>query len=193
LTRVPPPGAAPRSYRARIGAYRWLFVLAISVFVADQLTKMWIAARWPLDTYPPLGDEVIPGFFYLVHVGNTGAAWSLFADKSLWLAALAIITLSAIFIFRRHLELGRPLVQVSFGLLCGGIVGNLVDRLMHGHVIDFLLFIFWGWEFPVFNVADTAICIGVGLYLIHSFRAPQGAPREPETTKEASAPPTPAP
>jgi signal peptidase II len=129
----------------------------------------------------------VPGFFHLVHVGNTGAAWSLFTGKSLWLAALAVITLAAIFIFRHHLELGRPMVQVSFGLLCGGIVGNLVDRIAHGHVIDFLLFEFGSYEFPVFNIADTAICVGVGLYLIHSFRSPQAddaAPQAPTPPAE---------
>ena len=115
---------------------------------------------------------VIPGFFHLVHVGNTGAAWGLFRDRSIWLALLAVITLVAIYLFRRHLELSRPMVQTSFGLLCGGIVGNLVDRLVHGHVIDFLLFTFGSFDWPAFNLADTAICIGVGLYLLQTFREP---------------------
>jgi signal peptidase II len=150
-------------------------IMAFIVFAADQLTKLLVVRNLEL------GEQrvVIEGFFKLVYWGNTGAAWSLFTGKSLWLAALAILTLAAIFVFRRHLELGRPMVQVSFGLLCGGIVGNLVDRIAHGHVIDFLLFDFGRFgEFPVFNIADTAICVGVGLYLIHSFRAPQ-----PEATE----------
>lgn len=164
-----------------MGAYRWLLSLAVGVFAIDQITKIWVLHTLPLNTYHPFGSiTIIPGFFHLVHVSNTGAAWSLFSDKSGWLAALAVVTLTAIFYFRRHLELNRPTVQVSFGLLCGGIVGNLVDRLYHGHVIDFLLFEFGTWEFPVFNAADTAICVGVGLYLIHSFRAPQ-----PDTTPQA--------
>ncbi len=171
---MPPPAASSRSYGARLRAYRWLLGLAVCVFVVDQLTKVWINHTLPPETIYPYGSiTIIPGFFHLVHVGNTGAAWSLFTGKSLWLAALAIITLVAIFVFRRHLELTRPTVQVSFGLLCGGIAGNLVDRLVHGYVIDFLLFQFGNYEFPVFNVADTAICVGVGLYLLHSFRAPQ--------------------
>lgn len=176
---VPPPAATLRSYSARIGAYRWLLGLALPVFVADQVTKAWVVANLDLDPVPPFGEiTVIPGFFYLVHVLNTGAAWSLFEDKSTWLAVLAIITLVAIFTFRRHLELRRRPVQISFGLLCGGIVGNLVDRIAHGHVIDFLSLVFWGWHFPIFNIADTAICIGVGLYLIYSFRHPAPPPAE---------------
>jgi signal peptidase II len=188
----PPPAASPAPLGARIRAYRWLLTLALGVFLVDQVTKAVIDATLPFETIHPYGSiTVVPGFFHLVHVGNTGAAWSLFTGKSLWLAALAIATLAAIFIFRRHLELSRPLVQVSFGLLCGGIIGNLIDRIWHGHVIDFLLFQFGSYEFPVFNIADTAICTGVGLYLIHSFRAPQHQPGSVhEAVKETSAPPT---
>jgi signal peptidase II len=166
-----------------------LLVLAVGVFVLDQATKVWINATLPYETIHPYGSiTIIPHFFHLVHVGNTGAAWSLFAGKSVWLAGLAILTLAAIYVFRRHLELRRPLAQVSFGLLCGGIVGNLVDRLWHGHVIDFLLFQFGSLgDFPVFNIADTAICTGVGLYLIHSFRAPEPATAEAPRTDQPEA------
>jgi signal peptidase II len=158
---------------SRLQRYRLLFVLIVLVFAADQLSKIAINHSIPFETYfPPGRVTVIPGFFYLVHVGNTGAAWGVFEGKSVWLALLAIATLVAIFVFRRQLELTRPVVQLCFGLLCGGIVGNLVDRTIHGHVIDFLLFIFGSYPFPVFNLADSAICIGVALYLIQSLREP---------------------
>lgn len=192
---MPDPTATVPSLRARVGAYRWLLGLALGVFVLDQVSKAWINATLQVDN-PYDNIPIIPGFFQLVHVSNTGAAWSLFANKSQWLAALAVVTLAAIFVFRRHLELNRPTVQVSFGLLCGGIVGNLVDRLQHGHVIDFLLFRFGSYDFPVFNFADTAICIGVGLYLIHSFRTPSPAEApDPDSvaSSEAPADPPPAP
>ena len=171
---MPTPAGTPALWRARMGAYGWLLALAAGVYVLDQLAKIWVTHTLPYETIHPYGSiTVIPGFFHFVHVGNTGAAWSMFTGKSLWLAALAVVTLAAIFIFRRHLELKRTSVQVSFGLLCGGIVGNLTDRILPPHhVIDFLLFQFGAYEFPVFNIADTAICVGVGLYLINSFRAP---------------------
>lgn len=154
--------------------YRLLLGLAVVVFVLDQATKYWIDARMPLGTYgPPGAITVIDGFFYLVHVGNTGAAWSLFAGQSAWLAVLAALTLAAIAYWRHSLGLREPVVQLSFGLLCGGIVGNLVDRLLHGHVIDFLDFHFGSYVYPTFNVADAGICIGVGIYLIHSLRQPE--------------------
>jgi signal peptidase II len=155
----------------RLFRYRALFIWGAVVFLLDQITKFWVDATIPFETYfEPGRITVVPSFFHLVHVGNTGAAWGMFAGKSFWLALLALATLGAIYFFRRQLELSRPVVQVIFGLLCGGIVGNLVDRLLHGHVIDFLLFTFGSFDWPAFNIADSAICIGVGLYLIFSFR-----------------------
>lgn len=166
-------------FLSRLLVYRWLLGLALTVFVLDQVTKAWIASHIPFGSYfPPDGIEVVKGFFRIVHVGNTGAAWGLFDGKSLWLAILAIITLIAIFWFRRHLELERPAIQISFGLLCGGIVGNLVDRLIHGHVVDFLLFYVGRFEWPAFNIADSAICVGVGLYLLTTFLEPRPAPAD---------------
>lgn len=163
----------------RVFSYRWLLILAAVVFVLDQATKAWIAAHIPFGAFfEPQAISVIPGFFRIVHVGNTGAAWGLFAGKSLWLALLALVTLTAIFIFRQHLELKRTVVQVCFGLLCGGIVGNLVDRLIHKHVIDFLLFHIGDYIWPAFNIADSAICIGIALYLWHSFKTPSEMPAD---------------
>lgn len=160
----------------RILAYRRFWWLALGIFTLDQISKIWIDRHLPLGSYGPYeGITIVDGFFYLVHVGNTGAAWSLFAGQSAFLAILAAVTLGAIFGWRRQLGLNQPLVQLGFGLLCGGIVGNLVDRLIHGHVIDFLDFHFGSYTYPTFNVADSGICIGVGIYLIHSLRHPDGA------------------
>ncbi|HEY0967715.1 MAG TPA: signal peptidase II [Opitutaceae bacterium] len=153
--------------------YRLLWVLALVVFILDQVTKIWINAKLPLGTYgPPGAIVIIEDFFNLVHVGNTGAAWSMFAGKSTFLALLAFVTLGAIYIWRRELGLQLKVVQLSFGLLCGGIVGNLVDRMLHGHVIDFLDFHFGDYIYPTFNIADSGICVGVAIYLIHSLRQP---------------------
>lgn len=158
----------------RILAYRLLLGLAASVFVLDQVTKGWIAARLPLGTYGEAGGAitVIRGFFYIVHQGNTGAAWSMFSGQSVLLAVLAASTLVAIFFWRKALGLRARPAQICFGLLCGGIVGNLVDRLVHGHVIDFFDFHFGSYVYPTFNVADCGICVGVILYLLLSLRSP---------------------
>jgi signal peptidase II len=166
-----PARTRPTPRLQRILAYRWLLVLALGVFVLDQVTKFLIVVSLPTGTYgPPHHIELIRGFFNLVHVGNTGAAWSLFTGKSTMLAVLALTTLAAIFFWRRSLGLRLLPVQISFGLLCGGILGNLLDRLVYGHVIDFLDFHFGSYVFPTFNVADSGICVGVGIYLLYSFQ-----------------------
>jgi len=162
-----------KSYFVRLFAYRRLWVLGIVVFALDQLTKTWINTRLPFGSYGPGASVIVfPKFFYLVHVGNTGAAWSMFAGASLWLALLAGGTLVAIFLWRRQLGLRSPAAQAAFGLLCGGIAGNLVDRVAHGHVIDFLDFHFGSYTYPTFNVADMGICVGVFWYVLWSLRQP---------------------
>ncbi len=163
---------APKSIFHRLGAYRRLWLLGAAVIFLDQLTKHWINARLPLGSYGPSGIKVIPGFLNLVHVGNTGAAWSMFTGKSTLLGLLATGTLLAIFIWRRQLGLRLPAVQIAFGLLCGGIVGNLIDRLIHGHVIDFIDVHFGSYIYPTFNVADSGICVGVFWYVLWSMRHP---------------------
>ena len=81
-------------------------------------------------------------------------------------------TLVAIFFWRKHLGLHQTVPQICFGLLCGGTVGNLADRLRHGHVTDFLDFHFGDYVFPTFNVADSAICVGVFSYILWSLQQP---------------------
>lgn len=164
-----------RTKLQRLAAYRRLLLLAAAILVLDQLTKIWIEHRLPYGTY---GEQegaipVVPGFFYLVHVGNTGAAWSMFTGKSMLLGILAGGTLVAVFLWRRALGLHDRLTQLCFGLLCGGIAGNLVDRIRHGHVIDFVDLHFGSYVYPTFNVADSGICVGVLLYLGLSLRGPK--------------------
>jgi signal peptidase II len=157
----------------RLLRYRWLITISTAVLAVDQGTKAWIRARLPFNTYGEAAGaiRVVRGFLYIVHVGNTGAAWSILTGRSILLAALAAATLAAIFFGRRALGLGVPYAQVCFGLLCGGIAGNLVDRITRGHVIDFLDFHFGEYAYPTFNLADTAICIGVALYILSSLKS----------------------
>jgi signal peptidase II len=176
----------------RVRAYQLLWLVALVTFVTDQATKLWIVARVP---YNPLHAhglghdfEVIRGFFYIIHVGNTGAAWSMFAGRSVLLACLAVGTLIAIYFWRHSLGLRDRLSQLSFGLLCGGIVGNLVDRLLHKHVIDFIDLHFGSYIYPTFNVADSGICVGVFLYLWQSLRTPPTGSDSPASGPDDGAP-----
>ncbi len=180
----PAPGGAgemmtarPRSILERLVAYRLLLLLATAVLALDQATKLWIAARIPFDPLHShdVGQDitVIANFFYLIHVGNTGAAWSMFAGQSVLLGTLALATLVGIGFWRHSLGLRDRTNQYAFGLLCGGIAGNLLDRFARGHVTDFLDFHFGSYIYPTFNVADSGICVGVILYVLRSLRAPK--------------------
>jgi signal peptidase II len=161
-------------------ASRRIFALALFILALDQLTK-WLALR-----SIPAGDEqiVIPGFFNLVHRDNTGAAWSLFPGNNAVLALVAGVALVALFLARRQFNSHTLSGQIAFGLIFGGILGNLTDRLLPSRhaVMDFLHFYMQRrgssepLDFPAFNIADSAICTGVALIFIITWRhesAPQ--------------------
>ena len=153
--------------------YRVLIAVGLVVFVLDQVTKIWVAeySGLELGDYPPYGGyNIVPGFFAIVYSTNTGAAWGILAGYGIWLALLGIAAVAGIVLMRKHLELDRKPMQWTFGLMTGGIVGNIVDRAIHGHVIDFLDFHIGSYRWPTFNVADSGIVVGVLLYMIISFR-----------------------
>jgi signal peptidase II len=160
---------------------RRIALLAAAVVVLDQLTKSIVNAC----LIPGEEKVILPGFFKFVHWGNTGAAWSLFTGNNLVLAGVAVVAVFVLFMSRHHFDSRSPLGQVAFGLIFGGIVGNLIDRLRVQHVVDFLYFYLQqrnGTEigFPAFNVADSAICTGVGLIFLLTWRNEQQAkPAEP--------------
>lgn len=156
------------------------FVLTfLAVIALDQLTKLLIihylpwspeAPVYALDgKNPPI--SVIDGFFYIVHITNQGAAWGILSGQTYLLTSIALVTLAALWLFRRQLGFEYPAIQYAMGLFCGGIIGNLIDRICYGHVVDFLdvhlPIINYRW--PAFNVADCGIAVGVGLYIIVSF------------------------
>lgn len=173
---------------------RWLLrtrnrrVAAIALFVLalDQLTKAIV-----LRLLPSVHDEkiLLDGFFKFVHWQNTGAAMSLFHDRNALLAVVAVVALLVLFLNRHHFDSRTLLGQIAFGLIVGGIIGNLIDRIRVHHVIDFLYFYLQqrdGSEvgFPAFNVADSAICTGVGLIFLITLRNDPAAQSE-----EAPSPP----
>jgi signal peptidase II len=152
-------------------ANRFMALLALVVFAFDQSAKLLVLR------FLGLSQErvVVPGFFKFVHWENTGAAWSLFHDKNNLLAAVSFLALAGLFYWRRHFYIHLPLGRISLGLIFGGIAGNLFDRLHYHQVIDFIRFYVdrhSGQEigFPAFNIADSAICIGVGLLILVSWQ-----------------------
>ena len=166
---------------------RRIAFIALAVVVLDQVTKQ-IVLRFLSD-----GQEkvVVDGFFRFVNWGNTGAAWSIFRGRNALLALVAVAALVILFLSRHHFDAHTLLGQVALGLIFGGIIGNLVDRLTVRHVIDFIYFYLQqrgGGEigFPAFNVADSSICTGVGLIFIVTWRSERGA-KGPGPKAEAGA------
>jgi signal peptidase II len=145
---------------------RRVAVIAAAIAIIDQLTKF-LVLRF-------IGEHesraIIQGFFSLVNVRNTGAAFSMFPDSNLVLTVICVLTILALYTFRHSFGLHLVGCQIALGLIIGGITGNLIDRLWHQHVVDFLDFYIGTHHWPAFNVADSAICIGVGLYIIVSWR-----------------------
>jgi signal peptidase II len=147
-------------------------LVALCVILLDQASKEWVRGAFSLHESVPL----IPGFFSLTYIRNTGAAWGMFSGQNVALSLLAFVMLVALVLFRRKLLPPGTLHRAALGLLCGGIVGNLYDRLRLDYVTDYLDFYWREWHFPAFNIADASICIGVGIYILGTLLAKPAPP-----------------
>ena len=154
---------------------RW-FALAIVIVIADQIT-MW-AATDVLCCRPPIA---VNSFFNLVLAHNAGAAFSFLANEPGWqrwffavIAFVAAIVISVLLV-RHARQAGQRWFCAALALILGGAVGNLIDRVLYGYVVDFLDFHIAGWHWPAFNVADSAISVGAVLLIIDSLRQGGGA------------------
>jgi len=143
------------------------FLIALLVILIDRWTKRLVATRIALYTH----IQIIPGFFRLTHTENTGAAFSLFADSPAhWKTALligfsvvAMVIVSVLLWKQRH---ALTMTGIALSLILGGAAGNLLDRVLSGRVVDFLLFYVGRYQWPVFNMADSAIVVGAGLLVL---------------------------
>jgi signal peptidase II len=153
---------------------KFILFLSLPLYALDQLTKQLV-----LRSINPFDVRiVIPDFFTVVNVINTGAAFGTFKGNNTFFVGISILALVVVtvLLLRSHrVDLWR---DVSLALLLAGILGNLTDRLLYGHVIDFLLFnlhVRYADPWPAFNVADSCISIAVALFIIHSFRGQKSA------------------
>lgn len=137
-------------------------VLLVAVILLDQLTK------WGIQSTIDLNEsiEIIPGFFSLTYVHNTGAAWSMLEGKMVFFYIITIIFLIGMVYFYRTLDKNDWLSRIGVVLMIAGALGNFVDRLFLQYVRDFLDFIILEYDFPVFNVADISLCVGVGCIVL---------------------------
>lgn len=149
--------------------------MALATLALDQFTK------WLVVTSLALGESIYPlpalsRLFSLTYVTNTGAAFGLLKEAGMVFVFVAIVVITIIVLYMRRVPADQQLVRVALGLQLGGALGNLIDRLRLGHVVDFIDLKFW----PVFNVADSAIVIGVALLAIAFWRQERAAARSPE-------------
>lgn len=148
-------------------------VIAAAVILLDRVTKLYIRAAFGPGDFVP----VIPNVFNIVHVENPGAAFGLLANAPgawrglvLLIAAGAITVIVAVMLFRPGPIKESPLTRVALAMVLGGALGNMWDRLFRGTVTDFLQVFIGPYEYPSFNVADSAVCIGAGLLILDMLR-----------------------
>jgi len=136
-------------------------LIGIATILIDQITK--IAAASSLSSG---SITMIPGFFRFTYAENSGAAWSMLEGKMWFFYIITVIALIAMVMFYRNQADSDELIKVSLVLMMAGTIGNFIDRLCFQHVRDFLDFTIFGYDFPIFNVADIALCIGVFLIIV---------------------------
>ena len=148
----------------------WASAIIVGVLVLiDQITKCMI-----IDKFPQVGDSVvITSFFNINHVRNLGAAWGMFSGYGYVLLSFSVIVLIALIYFMRHLTEGWRERYIALSMVASGIIGNSIDRLWHHSVVDFLDFHINQHHWPSFNIADSAITVGVTIFIISSFLRPE--------------------
>ena len=144
-----------------------IILIAVISVILDQIVKYLIISKCTLYKKNP----VIDGFFNITYVQNRGAAWGILNNNIILLVVITVLALGLIcsFIFKES-DI-KKLDIVLYGMLLGGIIGNFIDRIFRGYVIDFLDFIIFGYDFPAFNIADMLIVISVGIMIITYWRS----------------------
>jgi signal peptidase II len=145
-------------------------IIFFLVVLLDQLTKLWVVHHFILYE----SSEIIPGFFNLTYLTNTGAAFGILAGhpaswRQFFFIGVAGVALVAIFFLHKKISAESRWYTVSLAMIAGGAVGNLIDRVRLGSVVDFLEFYLSSYHWPAFNVADSAITVGVGIFLLVNF------------------------
>ncbi len=176
-----------RSNSIKAGSGRERVVLGAALAVAgfvlllDQMTKIVVEREFLLHESRP----VLDGFFSLTFVRNYGAAWSMFSGYGWFLLAVALLVTAGALWFFRYLTDGYIERYFAIFIILGGVAGNSIDRIWRGAVVDFLDFYFRAYHWPVFNVADIAICTGVGIFILSSIlRKPRRESSAPPATAE---------
>lgn len=162
------------------GKYGFVALIALTAIVLDQITKLWVARSMELYESTPVFS-----WLNLTYVRNTGAAFSLFADHSAtvripFFIVMSIVAAAAVLYFVRQTPATQRSVLLGCALVLGGAVGNLIDRVAYGEVVDFVDVHWRGMHWPAFNVADSCISVGVGLLLLRGVFVRDGSEDQAE-------------
>ena len=147
-----------------------MIIFVIVFLIIDIVSKLVVSNL--MDVHDSI--IVIKNFFYITYVRNTGAAWSIFSDKTWMLVLVSLVIISVIVIYVLKNKPKSMLEKVGYSMILGGAIGNFIDRIIYGYVIDFLDFYIFGYSYPIFNLADTFIVIGVLLLVIYTWRCKDG-------------------
>ena len=149
----------------------WLmFLLTIVFLVVDIISKLVVSSL--MNVYDSI--VIIKNFFCFTYVRNTGAAWSIFEGRVLGIIVVSLIIISFIVYYISKQKVKSKLEKIGYSLILGGALGNLLDRIIYGYVIDFLDFNIFGYDYPIFNLADSFIFVGVMLLIIYTWRYNDG-------------------
>lgn len=143
----------------------WYYLIALIIIGIDQLTKWLVIKRMELHEQIP----IIENFFYLTSHRNKGAAWGILQNQMTFFYIITVIVIIGVVYYMQKYGKNQKLLSVALSFILGGAIGNFIDRLFREEVVDFFDFIIFGYDFPIFNVADSALVVGVGLFLIATF------------------------
>ena len=143
-----------------------IIIISLIGILLDRISKILVIKNMPLHK----SIRIIPKFFYLTHTKNIGAAWSILSGNRILLILIAI---SVLFLILYYISKDKKITlieSITYGFIISGIIGNLIDRIYFGYVIDFLDFYIFKYDFPIFNIADTLIVLGAVIYVVSGLK-----------------------
>jgi len=158
-------------------AFVFFYILALIIIALDQLTK------WMIVKNMEIGEsiEVISNFLYITSHRNKGAAWGILQGQMWFFYLITIAVIIGIVYYIQKQAKGKVLLGISLGLMLGGAIGNFLDRLFRKEVVDFVNTYIFGYDFPIFNVADSSLVVGVGLLMLHMLMEERAVKKEKES------------
>ncbi|RYL95401.1 lipoprotein signal peptidase [Sporolactobacillus sp. THM7-4] len=142
------------------------YILALIILLVDQISK------WIIVQNLNVGEsiQIVPHVFYITSLRNTGAAWNILEGQFVFFFIITVIVLAIVIFYMQKAGRKQPLLGTSLAFIIGGTLGNFLDRLFRGEVVDFIHVYVFGYNYPVFNIADSSLFTGVGLMILYLFR-----------------------